>query len=102
LRAEYWIAPFLGYPIIKALLIINCESNEQWHASIHWSLYLAMFLTGLCVTLGINFFTWVKFHKHDGIMRRMDGILNTPFTPEDKVTLIEKTWNDLKVFKKEF
>lgn len=98
---EYWVGPFLGYPIIKAALIIQCTSNEQWHQSIHWSLYIAMGLTGLCVALGINFFSWVKFHRHDGLIARMDGILKTPFEPNDKLKLIEKTWGDIKGFKKE-
>jgi hypothetical protein len=99
---EYWIGPFIGYPIIKAVLIINCTSNEMWHESIHWSLFIAMGLIGLCIAFGINFFSWVKFHKHDGLIARMDGLFKTPFKDDEKVSLLFKTWTDLKTFKKEF
>jgi hypothetical protein len=101
-KAQYWIAPFIGYPVIKALLIINCSSNEQWHESIHWSLYVAMFLIGLCVTLGINFFSWVRFHKWDGVERRMDGLFQAPFAPDEKEKLLKEVWTEYKNLKRQY
>jgi hypothetical protein len=101
-KSEYWIAPFLGYPVVKAALIISCASNEQWHQSIHWSLYVAMFLIGLCLTLGISFFSWVRFHKWDGVERRMDGLFQAPFAPEEKERLLKQVWNEYKNLKHQY
>jgi hypothetical protein len=100
LKPEYWFAPFLGYPIIKAALIIQCTSNEQWHESIPIELLISMGMLGLCLGLGLRFFSWVKFHKHDGIVARMDGLFRTPFKAEDKELLLKKTWEDYKQFHK--
>jgi hypothetical protein len=99
--SEYWTAPFIGYSIIKAALIVNVTSNDEWHQAMSWELYPAILLTGLCFTLGIKYFTWRKFHKHDGIVKRMDGLIQSPgLSTEQKILLVEHTWNEYKQFYK--
>jgi hypothetical protein len=98
--SEYWTAPFIGYPIIKAALIVNVTSNEEWHASMDSSLYVAVVLTGLCFTLGLNFFTWMWAHKTRGLECRMDGLFQSNISAEQKTPLLEKTWNEYKNLKK--
>jgi hypothetical protein len=105
-KAQYWLSPFMGYPIIKVLTMIVCESNDQWNAGLFYYGWLPMTLSvvtiGLVILLGIDHFTWRKFHKHDGLVARMDGLFKTPFKAEDKEQLLRKTWEDYKAFQNEF
>jgi hypothetical protein len=105
-KAEYWLSPFMGYPVMKVITMYVCESNDQWNAGLLYYDWLAITLSivtlGLVILFGIDHFTWRKFHKHDGLIARMDGLFKTPFKPEDKITLLNKTWNDYKQYQKEF
>lgn len=105
-KAQYWLSPFMGYPIIKVVTMYVCESNAQWNAGLFYYGWLPMTLSvvtiGLVILLGIDHFTWRKYHKHDGIVARMDGLFKTPFKAEDKEQLLRKTWEDYKAFQKGF
>jgi len=100
--AEYWLSPFVGYPIIKAVLIYYCESNAEWHQSFDIGIYASIILTGISFTLGLKYFAWLWAHKTRVLDCRMDGLFQTPIDPDQKEKMLLLTWNEIKATKKEY
>jgi hypothetical protein len=94
-KAQYWLSPFMGYPIVKVITMYVCETNEQWNAGLFYYGWLPMALAvvtiGLVIMLGIDHFTWRKYHSFDGNMARIIGLVSiSEMKPDEKERLIQE------------
>jgi hypothetical protein len=90
----------IGFTVGKILWLMQVSSNQEFDQLPPLAFVIYGLLIGSLLPTVIDHLAWRKFHKHDGIIKRMDGLFQVPMSAEDKVKLLERNWSDYKNFHK--
>lgn len=94
---SYCIAVPLGYEISKILWLWTVESNAEFNQLIPLSFLLTGVLLTVIVLLSARFWMDRKFHKYDGIMARIIGLIDAPgIDPDTRKKHMKTVFSELK------
>jgi hypothetical protein len=90
-KIRNWAILPASYKLAKILWLAYVSSNEQLHQFVPWG-FLVMGLTASILWfMSFDYFMSLHFHKREGIIARIIGILNTPgVSDQDKVRIAQQ------------
>ncbi len=83
-RMRSWAILPGAYKLAKIVWLTQVTTNEQYHQFVPWS----FLLIGLCASvlwfMSIDYLLSLHFHKREGIIARILGIISAPGIPDDE------------------
>jgi hypothetical protein len=94
---SYGIAAPLGYEVSKIIWLSTVESNAEFNQLVPLSILLSGVLLTVIVMLSARFWMDRKFHKYDGIMARIIGLIDAPgIDPDTRKKHMKTVFSELK------
>lgn len=101
-RAAALIIPF-GYSVGKILFLSIAASNEEVNALVPSSFILLGILLGIVARMTHKVLLDRKYHKHDGIVSRILGLMKARGIDEaTRIRLLEEQFNEWKSFQTKY
>jgi hypothetical protein len=90
--------PTIGWAIAKIIKIILCTSNDDWHANISIPVFIAGVCSSMVLLISVDWFAWRKYHKFDGNMCRLEGLVSISSMPEKEKQILKNEIKKAKDF----